>query len=935
MSLGVIPVTVGISMESAPTGADSDFVGRYRRGAVVGQGGTCAVFEAVEDVGGQPRVLKVANSLPARVALARELAILSNVRHPALVRLLDVVRADDGTVVALVLERAAGTLLSAFRRERGVLPWREAVRIVTRVASALHALHESGFVHCDVKPSNVCIHQDGEPGAQQVTVFDLGSAVAFRRWHASGPEDETMATAACSGDASLGLPLAPTSDVYSLAVMTFELLVGALPFSGDTREELLWRHIHREAPAVEKVDPSIEIPPHVVATIRRALAKQPGARHTSVLHFAQSLSGAGSTTTADRALVHEWEARRALVEAVRGGWIAGVLDSSSAGLPLIPQDFAVRFADVTSGSTPRPNSSLVDVFERAGGSLLITGAPGHGKTVQLLRLLRELLDRRTPTEEGVPIPVVLSMSEWRRSSGTIAAWLREELQTKYGVPSELARRWTETAQILPFFDGLDEVPVDDRPACLDAINAFLARSGAAAAITCRSGTPSMPVESIRARVVVELGPLADAATSRLLGGEWQPLRAAIAGSDDLVELARTPLMLHLLRSSITEGAFDALPGEGGSLVDWVYRQFIRASFSSRRGKEVVREEFEPKLTRVASTMKKLEHGVLLLEELQPHWLRIAGIRRLYLWASRGIVALVFTCAAIPSMVYTPLDNQGFELTAGFALALALAIAFWLTCTFVLWSRRPSDRFSGIPTILAIGVGVGLLTGVTLIRFHHSMVWVLAVEAGLMGAAVMGIARRHRRFPERDIATVEKLRWGWRSVPTIQWAVLLATVGVLAAVLTPFLSLRAGLFVGALVGAIGAAVAASRHELVVDKVTPNHGVHRSIRSAAQGAALGFVVTFAAVAVAYDLSYAPIAAMFPAVVGGLWFGGTDVIQHYVLRLCLAIERSLPFRTSRMLDLAVDLGFMRRVGNGYIFAHATLRDHLAGELEDVAPR
>jgi hypothetical protein len=122
------------------------------------------------------------------------------------------------------------------------------------------------------------------------------------------------------------------------------------------------------------------------------------------------------------------------------------------------------------------------------------------------------------------------------------------------------------------------------------------------------------------------------------------------------------------------------------------------------------------------------------------------------------------------------------------------------------------------------------------------------------------------------------------------------------------------------------IAASRHETIVEKVTPNHGVHRSIDSAARGAMLGFGATFVSMALTFNVAYAPIAAIFPGVVAGLWFGGTDVIHHYVLRFCLAAERSLPLHVARMLDVAVDLGFMRRVGNGYIFSHATLRDHFA---------
>ena len=98
-------------------------------------------------------------------------------------------------------------------------------------------------------------------------------------------------------------------------------------------------------------------------------------------------------------------------------------------------------------------------------------------------------------------------------------------------------------------------------------------------------------------------------------------------------------------------------------------------------------------------------------------------------------------------------------------------------------------------------------------------------------------------------------------------------------------------------------------------------------------LGFALTYAILGPTYGFGYAAVSAALPATMAWLWFGGTDVINHYVLRLYLAFERSLPLRPSRMLDLAVHLGFMRRVGNGYMFAHSTLRDHFAEETTDAS--
>src|SRR5206468_231949 len=101
--------------------------------------------------------------------------------------------------------------------------------------------------------------------------------------------------------------------------------------------------------------------------------------------------------------------------------------------------------------SPRPlpaGTSIVKVFDRMGGALLILGAPGAGKTTVLLELARDLI-ARAEQDEGHPIPVVFNLSSWATKRLPLKDWLVEELNRRYEVPRRVAQEWLEANSILP------------------------------------------------------------------------------------------------------------------------------------------------------------------------------------------------------------------------------------------------------------------------------------------------------------------------------------------------------------------------------------------------------------------------------------------------------------------------------------------------------
>ncbi len=130
-----------------------------------------------------------------------------------------------------------------------------------------------------------------------------------------------------------------------------------------------------------------------------------------------------------------------------------------------------------------PGTSIGTVFDQLHGQILILGAPGAGKTTTLVELAVELLsDSRRPDLE--PTPVVFNLASWTPRSGTLADWLVGELSSGYDVPTGLGHEWVAANQIIPLLDGLDEVPMEHRDACVSAINHFRRAHGRLPLVVC-------------------------------------------------------------------------------------------------------------------------------------------------------------------------------------------------------------------------------------------------------------------------------------------------------------------------------------------------------------------------------------------------------------------------------------------------------------------
>jgi tRNA A-37 threonylcarbamoyl transferase component Bud32 len=273
--------------------AHPDFERRYRFGSVmirghrcirqVGSGGMCTIYLAESERAGTLVVLKVFNQVPdvsERIVgfdrFLQEYEIVAGLKHQNIVRIYDLGVADDHAYIAME-HFPSGDLRQ--RMKTPLLP-AMALEYLEQIGSALHAIHSVGVLHRDLKPANVMLRADGSlclidfglAKANEMSVSLTGTREIFGTPYYMSPEQ---------GHAE---EIDGRSDLYSLGVMYYEMLIGRKPFTGATAMEVIYKHKRAELPDIAPQFAEYQV------LLQRLLAKAPGDRFQSARELLDAIA---------------------------------------------------------------------------------------------------------------------------------------------------------------------------------------------------------------------------------------------------------------------------------------------------------------------------------------------------------------------------------------------------------------------------------------------------------------------------------------------------------------------------------------------------------------------------------------------------------------------------------------------------------------------
>jgi len=267
--------------------------GRYHVIEPLGSGGMGEVYLARDELLGRNVALKVlkeeyASSEEFKARFRQEAENAASLCHPNIVAVYDKGEdGPDGTPYMAMEHVPGGTLGERIARREGPLEPSEAAAIARQVALALGQAHRCGIVHRDIKPHNVFLAGDALGAVGAVKVGDFGIARAAEATAMTETNFILGSVHYLSPEQARGEPVAPTSDLYSLGVVLYEMLTGGVPFDGDGPIATAMKHISEPPPSPKRATPAV--PGGLEAVTLKLLSKEPALRYPDASALAEDL----------------------------------------------------------------------------------------------------------------------------------------------------------------------------------------------------------------------------------------------------------------------------------------------------------------------------------------------------------------------------------------------------------------------------------------------------------------------------------------------------------------------------------------------------------------------------------------------------------------------------------------------------------------------
>ena len=259
--------------------------GRYELEEKIGSGGMAEVYKAHDRLLARPVAIKILHAeyrsdMEFIERFHREAKSAAKLSHPNIVSIYDVGVAGDDHFI--VMEYVQSSTLKKKMQDEGPLDLLTATSIAKDIASGLTHAHANNIVHCDIKPHNILMTEDGHA---KITDFGIARAVTESTLTYGG--NVIGSVHYFSPEQARGGAITPKSDVYSLGIVLYEMLTNKLPFTGDNPVAIAMKHIEEEPISPSRYRP--QIPPMLEAIVCRAMSKSPEIRPSS-FELVQELS---------------------------------------------------------------------------------------------------------------------------------------------------------------------------------------------------------------------------------------------------------------------------------------------------------------------------------------------------------------------------------------------------------------------------------------------------------------------------------------------------------------------------------------------------------------------------------------------------------------------------------------------------------------------
>lgn len=630
--------------------------------------------------------------------------------------------------------------------------------------------------------------------------------------------------------------------------------------------------------------------------------------------------------------------------------------------------------------------SPLKLFERAGRELLVLGKPGTGKTTFLLKLLKDLIILALANEKQ-PIPIVLYLSSWSKSRKAIKDWITDELRDKYLIPINICNQWVNGNELLLLLDGLDEVQEQFRNDCIVAINEFKKDHMVDIVICSRTDEYQLSNTKLRLSTAIAIQQLSykeiDTYLS-LFGEEFLPLRKSLYYDSSLRELITTPLMLRIAitaNKNISDASF--------TKSNLGYEQIINFYISQILGEKRANVDIPPQkisffLSWLSRQLIAHDQSIFLLEQLQEDWLKTSSQRKYYYLTTIVIGGCAGTIASFFGTLISFLTGRGnWVLTAPpFILLGGIVGAVLLTAQIkskivpvekLVWKLKWSWKSAGKGIMNGLLLGIFACVGLIILALFLNNNTEASFETkalNFMGAIFVAFL----------LSATASLILGFIGAFTGQvsykWILIGLSLGVTGGIFTTFFGGIIGFFVfryfdpeqmdsiqsswftifayaslirgfikglvfGLVGGIVGSIVYGLQGSELESRNRQNQGIYYSTINALIVwlivllciGLIGGAITIPTSSVIFfkDLESLEFAEAFGfgslfGLITAMQFGGYAAIKHYALRIVIEKDDTMPTGIIRLLENAVNLNLLYRVGGGFMFTHRLILEHFA---------